>query len=461
MKKSILVSLFFISLLIGCSSSDDTPVIKVIEEEKIEETNEVSGADLLYNGTALMVTEDSRMPYIFYSKEGVKVAVIDENLDGDFNKITLTDGDFEAVIEMDVNTGLPLKLYTSENILILYNFKENHTLLDIAFIQPETEPIYIYDTDVSDFALSSKHAINSKTGACNSLPPILFSAANGMNWALGGWCKIRANNSVIFQSRNLSSKECDDIYRDMFPCCQISPYLDAYCKQIPNQAKVLAVIPELEACAKDGQLGDCIGNALTNVQGVLNNANSLRSLIGEDLILQSENVIYDLIEENLGGNAALVGKWYLDREEELFEGTIDTTVAGIEYCEDAPLEDNCYTLVEQYVEFNEGGTFRSNVKQLEKQNGTTGPADEIIEKYVGKWSYNAETDKLLLVAFSYEYWENGVAVEVDDYEQEGGQIIYVESFTVTNTNLIIVSETEDPNADGIPDESFTEFYTKS
>lgn len=466
MKKLLYTFLLLNLILTGCSSSDDNPppvTIEDAEEEEMEdpeEVDETSGADLLYNGTAVMATEDARIPYVFYNTEGFETAIMDENLDGTFDKITLTEDDLETVIEMNPETGLPSKMYTSEGILVIYNFKTNNSMMDLAIVRPEQDTEYINDVDVSDFQLTAKNA-SGKSQVCTPLNNTLVTMANGYTWALGGWCKIKQDNNVVFQSLNLTARECRDIYRDRFPCCQISTYADVFCKQIPEQAKVLAEINQLVACTEDGDLSDCIGNGLIKVQDVVNNANTLRNEIGAEVIAQAENVIFNLVDNNPAGNNALLGTWLLEKQEEFAEGVVRETLVNVEYCDEPPFENSCYTILEASMTFNEDGTFESKLTENEKENGPDSPvSNEIIELTTGKWTYNETTEELLLVVFSEEYTENGVVIETITYTDETADIIPVERFTVSETDLTIVFDEEDNDADGIPEESYTEFYTK-
>lgn len=467
MKKISFLSIFLFLIIISCSSPDYTVTdIKMSEEEteveeEIIEPLEPTGEELLYNGTAIMKTNDPRIPFILFNKEGATSAAIDENLDGEMDKVVLTDGEAKTVIEINIETGLPKKMYTSEGILVIYDFKENNSLLDVAIVAANEETIYIDNVDISTLEFTSKSDNANKTIACAPIQKSMVTMANGYKWALGGWCKIKEDNSIVFQSLDLTAKECRDIYRQMHPCCQVSAYEDIYCKQLTNQSKVLSEIEQLVACALDGDLSDCINSSTTDIQNLINEALFLKSEIGEETILQAEIILFDLIETNPGGNNNLIGTWLLERQEEQFEGIVDVTIVGVEYCDDFPNENSCYTITtETTLVFNKDGSFVSTLNELDKQEGPNGPINEIIEKEFGEWSYNTETNELLIAAKSYEYQENGVVVETDIYAN-GGDIIYNESFTVSETELIIIFDTEDNNADGIPEESYTEYYVRN
>ncbi|MEP2057751.1 MAG: hypothetical protein ABJJ05_08090 [Maribacter litoralis] len=147
----LILYIFLLSIALSCSSSDDGNVIEPSTKEDAEESVETptepstpetpSGTELLYNGTAIMETKDPKTPYILYNQNGVISTAIDQNLDGAFEQVILTNGDAKTVIDMDIATGLPTKMYTSENVVVIYNFKEDNTTLDIAVIQQGIETV--------------------------------------------------------------------------------------------------------------------------------------------------------------------------------------------------------------------------------------------------------------------------------------------------------------------------------
>ncbi|MEP2057750.1 MAG: hypothetical protein ABJJ05_08085 [Maribacter litoralis] len=165
--------------------------------------------------------------------------------------------------------------------------------------------------------------ITDKSMECESLQAPLLSMANGSSWALDGWCKIMEDNNIKFQALNLTAKECNDIYRDMFPCCSISAFENAYCDQLPNQALILSEITELVSCAADGDISDCINSGIIDIQNLMEQADALKSQIGEDARIQAEQVLLDVIDENLGGNDELIGVWNFAKYEELSEDELE------------------------------------------------------------------------------------------------------------------------------------------
>lgn len=465
----LILYIFLLSIALGCSSSDDGNVLEPSTKEDSEEPVETptesstpeipSGAELLYNGTAIMETKDPKIPFILYNQNGAISTAIDQNLDGAFEQVILTDGDAKTVIDLDITTGLPTKMYTSENVVVIYNFKEDNTTLDIAVIQQGNETVYIEDIDVSDSSFTNKIHITNKSMECESLQAPLLSMANGKSWALNGWCKIKEDNNIKFQALNLSAKECNDKYREMYPCCSISAFENAYCDQLPNQALILSEIAELVSCAADGDVSDCINSGIMDIQNLISEAESLKLQIGEDVIAEAEQLLLDIIDDNLGGTDELIGIWNFVKYEELSVDDLEVVEIDVEYCDDAPNENSCYTITEWSVEFKLDGTFLGSVTELDKQQGPNGPADTIVEIEKGDWSYDAQTNELVFVARSYEYLENGAVVEQDTYPN--GEIINTERFTVTNTELIIVFDEEDNDGDGNIEESYIEYYSRN
>ncbi|APA64461.1 hypothetical protein [Maribacter sp. 1_2014MBL_MicDiv] len=466
MNKS-LICIFLLSITLACSSPDDGNYVEPLKEdteESIETPTEPStpetpsGAELLFNGTAIMETNDAKTPYVLFNQNGAIATTIDQDLDGVFEQIILSDGENSTIIEINSETGLPSKMYTSENVLVMYNFKDENTNLDIAIMQVNQETVFIEDIDVSDTSFTNKSILTKKEADCSKLQTPLLSMANGKTWALDSWCKIKEDNHIKFQALNLTAKECNDIYRDMFPCCNLSVLEDAYCTQLSNQSLVLPEITALASCATDGNISDCINSSIMDIQSLISKAETLKSQIGADVILQAEQVLLDVIDENLGGNDELIGVWNFAKYEELSEDDLEIVELNIEYCDDVPNENSCSTITELTLEFKLDGTFVSSLTELDKQQGLEGPADTIVEIESGNWSYDTSTNTLVLVAQSYEYLENGVIVEQNIYPN--GEIISIERFTVTNTELTIIFDEEDNNGDGIVEESYTEYYVK-
>ena len=132
MNKS-LICIFLLSITLACSSPDDGNYVEPLKEdteESIETPTEPStpetpsGAELLFNGTAIMETNDAKTPYVLFNQNGATATTIDQDLDGVFEQIILSDGENSTIIEINLETGLPSKMYTSENVLVIYNFKD-------------------------------------------------------------------------------------------------------------------------------------------------------------------------------------------------------------------------------------------------------------------------------------------------------------------------------------------------
>ena len=406
--------IIIVSILLfqACSSDDTTEKsTQPINEQvaPIETPQEESGADLLVDGLAVINTLNTKVPYVFTHTSGAKTAILDKNEDGFFDEIALTENDIELTITINGTTGLPDKMVLNEGGVVLYHFKENNTLLDLAIIKPSQEPVYIRDVDMSTYELVAKTSQSSKSQTCQKVQQARVTMANGYRWALGGWCKVKLDNNVVFQSLNLSAQECRSIYLDLNPCCAVPVNQDLFCKQLEKQALVLSEMPDLKACVSQDNVNECIVEVLAQVDNLLENAAQLSDEIGAILLAEVNQKLIEDIDNNLGGNSDLLGTWTLLRNEEFFEGVIDVEVAGVEYCEGA--DNTCYTLIAQTVTYNQDGSFRIFLKETEKQNGST---NEIIEIQEGNWSYSDATG-LNMVELSYEYKENGVVVDSDTY----------------------------------------------
>ncbi|HAI37165.1 MAG TPA: hypothetical protein DCM40_02995, partial [Maribacter sp.] len=93
---------------------------------------------------------------LLFNQNGATATTIDQDLDGVFEQIILSDGENSTIIEINLETGLPSKMYTSENVLVIYNFKDENTNLDIAIMQVNQETVFIEDIDVSDTSFTNK-----------------------------------------------------------------------------------------------------------------------------------------------------------------------------------------------------------------------------------------------------------------------------------------------------------------
>jgi hypothetical protein len=473
--KIIIRFIFTICLLffITACSSDDTPdnppkeeTIDKPDEESTpdEETDppvvEISGAELLFNGTAILNMNDPNIPYVFYNTHGSTATAVDDTMDGVLNKVILTDTEQRTIIEMDEVSGLPKRMYTSDNIVVLYHFKEENTLMDLAIVSENNDTEYIDDVDVSDLAFSAKYSNNEKSSACTELDAPLKTISNGVTWALGGWCKIKQDNNPIFQLLNLSSKECRDIYRSMFPCCQLAVTNEAYCTQLTQQDKTLAEITELTPCTQNGDTSACVTAAQTTVQDAINETISLVSLISENVISDAEAVLLDTGETPPSNNNELAGIWFMERYSDIEIDAIDEIVVGVEYCDEPPFQNECETLTEASMALNPDNTFTLVRRDLEVTKGTDPLATTNFELTItGTWSYDADKGEFTLITLSEEDLRDGVILESQTYEEGNSQTAV--SVTISDTNLVILWTSEDNDGNGIAEVSYTEFWVKS
>jgi len=161
--------------------------------------------------------------------------------------------------------------------------------------------------------------------------------------------------------------------------------------------------------------------------------------------------------ESWGGNVNLVGEW--DFTKEIDNG--ETILAGEESCEnyDSTLFcdnntqldvviDNCYTVDDFSITFNEDGTYffiqETDSKSLDYDGSSEaceviyGDNEKESHTSTGKWAYNEEENVLTLVEF--EYTETYDGQTYSDIDPDGYLILDGEASISANELIISVSD---------------------
>ncbi len=173
MKKASYILIVLIGLLLTASCKKETT--KPIHNDE----------SLLIEGTALMVTEDQRMPVILKHEDGGKAAMIDNDLDGRYDRLVYQENNLEMVMDVDEFTGLPTKLFASDGGVLLYQYKENNTLLDIAIIDDKGEVGYVRDIDISTInGLTAKAMLGATSKGSNEKVKEMVSGLS-LAWSMG------------------------------------------------------------------------------------------------------------------------------------------------------------------------------------------------------------------------------------------------------------------------------------
>ncbi|QCX01639.1 hypothetical protein FGM00_16535 [Aggregatimonas sangjinii] len=286
---ALLVSI--LSFAASCNIPDDGPVVQPPIEEGGNPTNPlppeetpVNPADLLIDGIAFMNTNDPRIPYIAYHTNGAKTAMIDDDGDGFQELMVHSEDDFETVINVDKETGLPIKMCSSDGTLALYSFKEENTKLDLAIMRPGEPIVYARDLNSSPLANAARTSQNTSSSNCNLGPIGVTLRGVGYSWALGGLCEIRDGNGGVRQLDNISRRACQNTFRAIHGGLQIPVNEEKACKQLENQPAMLGLIPGYANCASENNASDCIAQGLLEIEDLIDNAESVFETIGEDTV---------------------------------------------------------------------------------------------------------------------------------------------------------------------------------
>lgn len=302
---------FTICLLIAINKScvpDDTPITPKAK---------------LIEGVAVMVTENEKTPFIFSHENGGKSAMIDENLNGLFDKMAYSENGLELVMELNENTGLPQKMYSSEGAVFIYYYKENNTLLDIAIIEKEQTISYVRDIETgldSATGKSSNFSLKSQTDTLEALQGTV--SAMSLAWS-AGTCIFYA--SANFASAGVTAPvtlpatfiACGGFLADFLLFVESASDIDnQWSQQINNARSALSLIGDYSGCATNGNIADCISIGLSAINGILNIVEAVKLLVGEENINLAEGALisgYGAIKVTLTWNTTSdIDLWVTD-----------------------------------------------------------------------------------------------------------------------------------------------------
>ena len=165
-----------------------------------------------------------------------------------------------------------------------------------------------------------------------------------------------------------------------------------------------------------------------------------------------------------GGNDALLGDWNLLRSVDFANGIADTVTVGVERC-DAPIgndpNNTCYLFEYETLLFNEDGTFIVEIRESHRNPAIeTTYTNYDIERLTGNWSFDADSGRLYLVIFKYEYEENGLLLETEEYANGDEEIVAAQRIELGTDTLNVVFVEADLAGDGNIDESYTAYYER-
>ncbi|MEW4924385.1 choice-of-anchor D domain-containing protein [Algibacter sp. 2305UL17-15] len=105
-------------------------------------------------------TEDAQFPYVFVHKNRERLFLRDLDENGNYDGVFYKNGTYEEYILLDELTGLPKSKKNNEGLSVLYNYKEDNKIVDLA-ITLNGETSFVTNLDMS----STIGLIANKNGA--------------------------------------------------------------------------------------------------------------------------------------------------------------------------------------------------------------------------------------------------------------------------------------------------------
>ncbi|MDL5514406.1 choice-of-anchor D domain-containing protein [Arenibacter sp. M-2] len=109
-------------------------------------------------------TGNSQFPFAFVHKNNARLYVRDLDEDGDYDGFFYKDGAYEEYIVLDEQTGLPKSKRNNEGLTVLYNFKENNEVVDMALeLNGATSFVTNLTVSSTDDFITNKREVIKKT----------------------------------------------------------------------------------------------------------------------------------------------------------------------------------------------------------------------------------------------------------------------------------------------------------
>ena len=115
-----------VGCLMACGPSDDGPAPEPDTPQSTE--------DPLINGWALTFYDNSTTPYVFVNEQDIVATVVDNDNNGTFDGSLIRTAAGTLQLEFDERTGRPQQITTSLGETMLFEFKDEGNLVDIAYI---------------------------------------------------------------------------------------------------------------------------------------------------------------------------------------------------------------------------------------------------------------------------------------------------------------------------------------
>jgi hypothetical protein len=267
-KQIILLGLIMAFTLLGCVPSDDNP-----EHELIE-------------GVAILETNNQRIPFVFNHDLGGKAAMVDDDENGLFDKLAYEDEDgVKITLDIDENTGLPKRMYHSDGLVIAYHYKDGNSLLDVALISENSTIEYVRNIETGINGLTNKAQQLPNLKINNTLDALKGTiGAMSLAWS-AGTCIFSASSTFASAGVTLpvTLLTCAGFLTDFVLFVESASGVD---NQLSNQLNgvrsLLGLISDFNGCATQGQIQDCISIGISAIGGILNIAEAILLLVGED-----------------------------------------------------------------------------------------------------------------------------------------------------------------------------------
>lgn len=283
--------LFVASLtFMGCFPSEDENPPEEVQGELIQ-------------GVAVIPTEDNRVPFIFAHEDGGEAAMVDTDENGLYDRLAFQEDDTQIVLELDETNGMPTKLYHSDGLVILYSFKENNSLVDIALLKDDDEVGYLRDVDTSflslDNAISKTLPYSFYKNQQTDVLEALQNTVGAMSLAWNaGVCIF--NISATFASAGVTSPvtlptaliSCGGFLTDFVLFVANNTGLE---NQLGNQLNgvrsLLGLLQDYQGCTRQADISSCLAIGLSAIDGILNIAELVREAVGADSIDLAEGAL--------------------------------------------------------------------------------------------------------------------------------------------------------------------------
>lgn len=293
--KIILISIFAVTLFVSCSSDDKD-----------------SNPEGLIEGVALLATDNEEMPLIIQHIDGGRIVTIDENEDGNLDRLVYTEDNRFLVAELNPISQLPSRITTSDNTVFLFAYKDDNTLVDIAVVQANDEIGYIRDVPIDLPTRSNARA----SGPFEAVQAGLFAIGT----ALGSIACITTAGGLVISTAGLAIPAAIAACGSLV--VGVAGFINANSQSqsqvvghLDNTNNVYTIVQGVLGCAS-ANFSNCVSGIITSTGLILAQINGIWVTIGEDSIALAEGALntgFGLIKVTLTWNTTSdIDLWVTD-----------------------------------------------------------------------------------------------------------------------------------------------------